>query len=169
MAVSVRRGGLRGGGVAAGERDRRERAARRRPCRMAARRGGALRDDGECAARGPRTTFPAPSPRAPPRETRRRSGPARGAAVACAQAGGAGGAQPERHAWEHGGAGVRTTKMIKLQGFFCIYAYPLKGYGPKWHNLTSLECQISILRVCGPKWHLGTSSRTAGVFNSIYN
>jgi len=55
----------------------------------------------------------------------------------------------------------------KTPGLFCIYSYPLKGYGPKWHNLTSLGCQISILRVCGPKWHLETSSRTAGVFNSI--
>ena len=25
----------------------------------------------------------------------------------------------------------------KIQGPFCIYSCPLKGYGPKWHNLTS--------------------------------
>ena len=55
----------------------------------------------------------------------------------------------------------------KTQWLFCIYSCLLKGYGPNWHNLTSLGCQISILRVCGPKWHLGTSSRTAGVFNSF--
>jgi len=45
----------------------------------------------------------------------------------------------------------------------------LKGYGPKWHHLTSSGCQISILRVHWPKWHLGTSSRAAGVFNSLCN
>ena len=28
----------------------------------------------------------------------------------------------------------------KTQGLFCIYACPLKGYGPKWHNLTSSRC-----------------------------
>ena len=56
----------------------------------------------------------------------------------------------------------------KTQGPFFIYAFPLKGYGPKWHNLTSSGSQISILRVRGPKWHLGTSSRAAGVFNSFY-
>ena len=55
----------------------------------------------------------------------------------------------------------------KTQGPFCIYSCPLKGYGPKWHNLTSSGSQISILRVRGPKWHLGTSSRAAGVFNSF--
>ena len=55
----------------------------------------------------------------------------------------------------------------KTQGHFCIYSCPLKGYGPKWHNLISSGCQISILRVRGPKWHLGTSSRTVGVFNSF--
>jgi len=55
----------------------------------------------------------------------------------------------------------------KTQGPFCIYSCPLKGYGPKWHNLTSSGSQISILRVRGPKWHLGTSSRAAGVFNSL--
>ena len=54
----------------------------------------------------------------------------------------------------------------KTQGLFCIYSCPLKGYGPKWHNLTSSGSQISILRVRGPKWHLETSSRAAGVFNS---
>ena len=31
------------------------------------------------------------------------------------------------------------------------YSCPLKVYGPKWHNLSSSGCQISILRVCGPK------------------
>jgi hypothetical protein len=30
------------------------------------------------------------------------------------------------------------------QGSFCIYAWPLKGYGPKWHTLTSLRCRILI-------------------------
>jgi len=43
----------------------------------------------------------------------------------------------------------------------------VKGYGPKWHNLTSSGCQILILRVRGPKWHIRTNSRAAGVFNSI--
>jgi hypothetical protein len=33
----------------------------------------------------------------------------------------------------------------KNQGPFCIYAQPSKGYGPKWHNLTSLRCWISTL------------------------
>ena len=28
----------------------------------------------------------------------------------------------------------------KTQGLFCIYSCPLKGYGPKWHNLTSSGC-----------------------------
>ena len=57
----------------------------------------------------------------------------------------------------------------KTQGHFCIYSCPLKGYGAKWHNLTSSGSQISILRVRGPKWHLGTSSRAASVFNSPSN
>ena len=57
----------------------------------------------------------------------------------------------------------------KIQGLLCIYSCPLKSYGPKWHNLTSSGCQISILRVRGSKWHLGTSSRAAGVFNSLTN
>ena len=48
------------------------------------------------------------------------------------------------------------------------YSCPLKVYGPKWHNLSSSGCQISILRVRGPKWHLETSSRAAGVFNSRF-
>ena len=56
----------------------------------------------------------------------------------------------------------------KTQGHFCIYSCPLKGYGPKWNNLTSSGSQISILRVRGPKWHLGISSRAAGVFNSFF-
>jgi len=73
------------------------------------------------------------------------------------------------------GAGLLSLKDVKIeddktQGPFCIYSCPLKGYGPKWHNLTSSGSQISILRVRGPKWHLETSSRAAGVFNSlIYN
>jgi len=58
-------------------------------------------------------------------------------------------------------------------GFFFAYIHAtwcrIKGYGPKWHNLTSSECQISILRVRGPKWHLESSSRAAGVFNSFFN
>ena len=61
--------------------------------------------------------------------------------------------------------------MIKFKGFFAyIHATwrHIKWYGPKWHNLTSSGCQISILQVRGPKWHLGTSSRTAGVFNSFF-
>ena len=41
-----------------------------------------------------------------------------------------------------------------------------KGYGTKWHNLTSLGCQILILRVRGPEWYLGISSKAAGAFNS---
>ena len=56
----------------------------------------------------------------------------------------------------------------KIQRLFCIYSYRLKGYGPKWHNLTSSGCQISILQIRGPKWHLRTSSRAAGVFNSLF-
>ena len=28
----------------------------------------------------------------------------------------------------------------KTQGLFCIYSCSLKGYGPKWHNLTSSGC-----------------------------
>jgi len=49
------------------------------------------------------------------------------------------------------------------------YSCPLKVYGPKWHNLSSSGCQISILRVRRSKWHLGTSWRAAGVFNSLTN
>ena len=65
-----------------------------------------------------------------------------------------------------GGGGVVRGEERK-EGLFCIYSYPFRGYGPKWHNLTSSGCQISILQVRGPKWHLRTSSRAAGVFNSI--
>jgi len=65
-----------------------------------------------------------------------------------------------------GGGGVVRGEERK-EGLFCIYSYPFRGYGPKWHNLTSSGCQISILQVRGPKWHLRTSSRAAGVFNSL--
>jgi len=94
----------------------------------------------------------------------------------------AGGSRPREARSRHGGqrlaeAGARQPCLLSLkdlkveddktQGPFCIYSCPLKGYGPKWHNLTSSRSQISILRVRGPKWHLATSSRAAGIFNSF--
>jgi hypothetical protein len=44
--------------------------------------------------------------------------------------------------------------------------WPSKRYGPLVNHLTSLRCQVSILRVLGPMWYIGTSLWTAGVFNS---
>jgi len=41
----------------------------------------------------------------------------------------------------------------------------MRGYGPKWHTLTSSGRQISILRVHGPKWHGAISLRAVNVFN----
>ena len=75
--------------------------------------------------------------------------------------GGAEGAH--RRVANEGGGAMRGGEK---EGLFCIYSYHLKGYGSKWHNLTSSWCHISILRVRGAKWHLRTSSRAAGVFNS---
>lgn len=43
----------------------------------------------------------------------------------------------------------------------CLHIF--MGYGPKWHNLRSLGCQILILRVSWPQWHIGKSSRVIGV------
>ncbi|KAG2585280.1 hypothetical protein PVAP13_6KG265606 [Panicum virgatum] len=48
-----------------------------------------------------------------------------------------------------GGGVVRGGERKK--GLLCIYSNSFKGYGPKWHNLTSFECQISILKVRGGK------------------
>ena len=67
----------------------------------------------------------------------------------------AGGSRPRearsrRGGWRLAEAGARCVRQPcllslkdvkveddKTQGHFCIYSYPLKGYGPKWHNLTS--------------------------------
>ena len=76
------------------------------------------------------------------------------------------------------GGREEESKGVKVEdnnfgGVFFAYVHAtwrhIKGYGPKWHNLTSLGCQILILRVRGPKWHLRTSSRAVGVFNSNLN
>ena len=67
--------------------------------------------------------------------------------------------------------GLGRRRWLIWRGFFAyihIMWRHVKGYGPKWHNLTSSGCQISILRVRKPKWHIKTSSRTADVFNSIF-
>ena len=66
--------------------------------------------------------------------------------------------------------GLGRRRWLIWRGFFAyihIMWRHVKGYGPKWHNLTSSGCQISILRVRGPKWHLKTSSKAVGVFNSL--
>src|SRR6185503_18441668 len=38
--------------------------------------------------------------------------------------------------WPMGEVGVVRGGERK-EGLLCIYSYPFRGYGPKWHNLTS--------------------------------